>query len=326
MCLVNEISNADTVIATNGDRLTGKVKSMESGVLIIETEYNPEIKIPWDKIHSLITDAPIYVKLENGEELVGRALQPRAGGRLRVNDSNLGAVGFNVRSIEEITLRRKPAVEVHGFLNLSARATQGNNETESYHGDGEITARTASNRYLLGFAVNYGKNAQGFVQQDYLGYARYDYFFTERGYINTNVSVLHDRFRNLDRRTTAGMGLGYQLFGEEDLKLSFESGMNFIKEDFDNTSENSRAAARWSLNYEQNFFNNGLTLFHFDEILVDVRAPTKEILVTLRNGLRFPLFMNFIGTFQVNFDFNNDPALGTQKIDWGYLLGVGYEF
>lgn len=219
----------------------------------------------------------------------------------------------------------KPVVEIHGFLNVSARTTRGNNETDSYHGDGEITARTESNRYMMGFAVNYGKNAKGLVQQDYLGYARYDHFFTEKVFLNTNVSALHDRFRNLDLRTTAGMGLGYQLFGKEDLKLSFESGFNFIKEDFEDTSENSRAAARWASNYEQNFFDNGLTLFHYDEILVDVRAPTKEILVTLRNGLRFPLFMSFIGTFQVNVDFNNDPPPATQKLDLGYLFGVGYE-
>lgn len=96
VCFVSEVGSADTVIVTNGDRLTGKVKSMESGALIIETEYDPKIRIPWEQIQSLITDTPIFVKLHDGEELLGRMLESRAGGELRVHDRELGVRSLTI--------------------------------------------------------------------------------------------------------------------------------------------------------------------------------------------------------------------------------------
>lgn len=320
------ISNADTVVVKNGDRLTGKVKKMESGVLIIKTAYDPEIKIPWPQIQSLVTDTPIIIKLENGLRLVGRTVKSNNDNNLRIIDSGIGEVDFQLALVKEIRSHPKPPIEAHGYFNLSARTTRGNNKTDSYHGDGEVTVRKNKHRYVLGFAVNYGKNEEGIIQQDSLGYLRHDFFITNKLFFNNNVTALHDRFRDLDLRTTLGLGFGYQILDAEDHKLSVESGINYIKEDFQSSDDKNRAAARWALNYEQDFFDGGLTVFHYDEVLLGLGALKKEILVTLRNGLRIPLFLNFIGTLQINVDFNNDPAPDTQKTDLGYLLGVGYEF
>ncbi len=323
---VSNFSVADTVVIKNGDRLTGKIKKMEMGILIIKTTYDPEIKIPWTQIQSLITDAPIILKLEDGLRLVGRTVKSRNGSNLRIVDSEVGEVDFQLTSVKEIRLHPKPSVETHGHLNLSARTTRGNNETDSYHVDGEATVRTNKHRYVLGFAANYGKNNEGIIQQDSLGYLRHDFFIKSKLFFNNNITALHDRFRDLNLRMTLGLGFGYQIFDVEDHKLSVESGLNYIREDFQSADDKNRTAARWALNYEQNFFDGGLTAFHYDEVLLGLGAPTKEILVTLRNGFRIPLFLDFIGTFQVNVDFNSDPAPDTQKTDLGYLLGVGYEF
>lgn len=316
---------ADTVIVENGDRLTGKIKAMESGKLTIKTEYS-EIKLPWEQVKSLVTDAPIFVKLDGGTLLIGRAVNARSAGNLRIINGELGAMSLPLASVREIRLHPKPPVDVHGHLNVAARTTQGNSKTGSYHGDGEVTARTIKSRYLLGFAANFGKDENGISQQNSLGYVRYDYFLTDQWFLNSNFSVLHDRFRDLNLRTTIGLGAGYQFFETESLKLSVESGINYINEDFRNAGDDGRAAGRWALNYEQGFFDGGLTVFHYDEILVGIDALTKDILATLRNGLRFPLFMSFVGTVQVNINFDNNPAPGFKKADFAYLLGVGYEF
>lgn len=323
---VSKIGSADTVVVKNGDRLTGEVKKMESGALTIKTVYDPEIKIPWLQIQSLMTEAPIIIKLDDGTRLVGRAIKSYSDSNLRIVDNKAGEVGFLLSSVKEIRLHPKPLIETHGYFNLAARATRGNNETDSYHGDGEVTVRTNRHRYVLGFAVNYGKNNDGIIQQDSLGYLRHDFFISNRLFFNNNITVLRDRFRDLDLRTTIGLGFGYQLLDADDRKLSVESGLNYIKENFHSADDENRAAARWALNYEQDFFDGGLTAFHYDEVLLGLGDPTREILATLRSGLRFPLFLNFIGTLQINIDFNNEPAPDTQKTDLGYLLGMGYEF
>lgn len=321
-----QVCHADIVIMKNGDRLTGKVTSMKSDKLTIKTEYHAEVNIPWDQIRTLLTDRQIIVILDDGSRLNGKAVAAEQQDEMRINNTQIGSVSVPFASVKEIRLSPKPPVVLHGHLNVAARTTRGNSKTDSYHGDGEVVARTLKSRYTLGFATNFGKNDGDVSQQDTLGYVRYDYFLTQKWFLNSNFSVLHDRFRDLNLRTTVGLGAGHQFFEGEQLNLSVEGGVNYINEDFNNAPDDRRAAARWAMNYQQSFFDGKLTAFHYDEVLIGFTAPTKEILATLRNGFRFPLFMKFVGTLQLNIDFNNDPAPGDKKADLAYILGVGYEF
>ncbi len=71
--------HADSVVMTNGDRLSGQVISMADGQLVFATAFAGEVKIPWDKLRNLQSDTPVRVRLADGSLLIGQLLAAPAG-------------------------------------------------------------------------------------------------------------------------------------------------------------------------------------------------------------------------------------------------------
>ena len=51
--LASAAAVADTVVLANGDRLTGQVLLLDSGTLVLKTEYAGELHIKWDQAASV---------------------------------------------------------------------------------------------------------------------------------------------------------------------------------------------------------------------------------------------------------------------------------
>jgi hypothetical protein len=65
------IANDDRVIFTNGDRLTGEIKSLERGLLRFKTDAAGTIRIEWDDIAYVTSDQNIQVETEEGLRFLG---------------------------------------------------------------------------------------------------------------------------------------------------------------------------------------------------------------------------------------------------------------
>ena len=63
----------DTLIVSNGDELVGEIKSMERGVLIMETDYSDsDFKIEWDNVIKFHSERNFIVTLSEGERYYGK--------------------------------------------------------------------------------------------------------------------------------------------------------------------------------------------------------------------------------------------------------------
>ncbi|MDG2308545.1 MAG: DUF481 domain-containing protein [Candidatus Binatia bacterium] len=65
-------AHADTVKLANGDVITGKVKKLAEGKLVIKTDYAGELSIDTKHIVAVDTEAPFTVRWDDGSEKVGR--------------------------------------------------------------------------------------------------------------------------------------------------------------------------------------------------------------------------------------------------------------
>ena len=45
-----------------------------------------------------------------------------------------------------------------------------------------------------------------------------------------------------------------------------------------------------------------------------------------RTGVRLPLVSKFFASFQINYDFDNQPADGKDKYDAYWTFGLGWQF
>lgn len=81
-CLVGPLvtlAAADTVRLSNGDVVTGTVKQLADGSLVVKTDYAGEIKIEAKYITGVTTEKPFTVRWKDGSEKVGRLVLSSSG-------------------------------------------------------------------------------------------------------------------------------------------------------------------------------------------------------------------------------------------------------
>lgn len=315
-------AHADWVVLENGDRYTGTVQTLADGVLTFKTGFG-KLALPWDKVAQLETESPFLVTLKDGNKISG-ALETRDA-RLGFRDPALATLTVPPEQVVALGAPDAPAVAIEGRVSAGANVSQGNTEAQTYHADAEFIARTDRNRYTLGALVNYGEDEDEVIVDDASAFARYDHFFNERWYFNSNFSLGHDEFRDLDLRTTFGLGVGYQFVETPSHRAAAELGVSYIHENYETAPDESQPAARWAFNYLRRLGSASGPLFtHRHEILVGLDDPD-ETLLRSQTGIRSPLLGNLSGGFEVNFDYDWQPPLGTESQDVSYLLKLIYE-
>src|SRR5262249_56027048 len=63
---------ADIITLKNGDHITGKIKGVESGKLVIGTDYAGDIKIDWSKVAAFASDDAVTVQYDEFQRLYGK--------------------------------------------------------------------------------------------------------------------------------------------------------------------------------------------------------------------------------------------------------------
>lgn len=62
------LAQTDSLIMTNGESLSGEIKSLDRGVIIIETDYSDsDFKLEWDKVASIRTERKFLIINSSGD-------------------------------------------------------------------------------------------------------------------------------------------------------------------------------------------------------------------------------------------------------------------
>ena len=192
--------------------------------------------------------------------------------------------------------------------------------------DGEFIARTVKSRYTFGGELNTEKVDGDTTVENWLAFGKYDYFFLPKWFLYANTLFEHDKFADLDLRSTLGAGVGHQFFESDLLNLSAEVGPAYVNEDFIEDDDDDYSAGQWSINYDQFFFDNFVQLFHRQAGNMRL-SDTGQWLIRTRQGLRFPIYKGFTTTLQYNYNYNNRPsAAAEEKWDSKLMFLLGWQF
>jgi len=316
----------DEIQLANGDRISGRVLGMDNGTLQLETSYAGIISVHWNQVESLNTDDPVRVVLSDETSLKGSTESGEQGKMKLKMGKIVETVSFDLAEVQAINPQPddSPKVKLSGRVNVGLSSSSGNTDTESHHVDGEVVARTEKNRYTAGIEYNREEDENETTAKNYLGYAKYDHFLTQKWYGYANTLFEKDEFKDLKLRSTIGTGLGYQFYESELTNLYLESGLSFVNEDYEEGEDVDTLAGRWAVSFDKYFFNKLVQFFHFHEGYQGF-DETDNLFIRTRTGLRFPLSNSFRATFQYNYDWDNDPAPGEEREDTKYLFTLGYE-
>lgn len=332
LCLaVSQGAVADEVVMNNGDRLTGTVKTTKEGKLVLATSYAGDIEIALEDVKHISTDEPVKLVLDDQTKVSG-TLSATDGTEMRIEgdvDPELKTV--SVERIAAINPPVEPHLKISGQLNGGFERDRGNTDEDTYHVDGEAIFRWIDSRFSIKGDGDLEKNNNKKTKQKgNLGF-KYDYFFDnedflfhEQWYLWSGVLFEHDKFADLDLRTTVGLGPGYQVIDTERTELSLEAGPSYVWERFDESEDQDYASARWALDFRHQLFEQWqLKAFHNHTLIWSVE-DTNDYVFKSETGLRIPIFDRIQATLQFNFDRDNAPSDNAKKNDYETLITGGY--
>jgi len=319
-------SLADEVRLKNGDKLTGQVVRMEEEKLVLKTTYAGEITIAWKEVSSVMADDPVKVVLKDETALEGNTASIEDG-KMKLDTGKLESpASFSLADVKAINPEPVKPVKLTARVNASLINQRGNTNTDDYYFEGEFVARTEKNRYTLGGELANEKADGETTSENWLAYGNYSHFLDEKWYLYANTLLEHDKFKDLNLRTTLGAGGGYQIFETPLLNLSVSAGAAMVDENFDVAEDNDYPAGSWFVNYDQYFFEKFVQLFFAQTGYVSLE-DAKDWFLKTRTGLRFPLYKGFTATLQYNFDWDNQPSEDAEtEENTKFLFLLGYQF
>ena len=128
---------------------------------------------------------------------------------------------------------------------MGGNASEGNTDEINASLDLEATMRTENVRFNIRFLYNYGEDDNRVTTRNWLGSLKYDYFLNS-WYTYLAVEMYNDKFEDVDLRTAAGPGLGYQFWDEASKSLALEAGMTYLSENLKEGEDDQWINARFA--------------------------------------------------------------------------------
>jgi putative salt-induced outer membrane protein YdiY len=320
--------SADEIRLQNGDRISGDIVSKAGDTLTVRTDYAGELAIRWSDVASISTTAPIDIMLQGTGAPVRGTLQPGAKGGAVVHGAAGAARDISLADIAY--LNPKPfesgrGTSYSGRAMLSAAYANGNTESERIFGDAEFAARAKRYRYAVTGRIDRRKEPLVETQSAWLLGANYDRFFdaTQFGYVRGSLE--HDRAKDIDQRTTVGVGYGLQVLDTPAAQLTLRGGLDYVVIDRLTASGERYPALGWGVKASYSPWGARLQLFHEQDGFWNLQE-TGTVTVRSRTGVRVPLIERFNATAQLNVDWERTPAPGRVPTDRILLLGMDYTF
>jgi len=261
--VLSPISDADELVLSNGDRITGEIKKVWDAEISIEPAYADEFNVDTDVIAFIESDREFEIELTDGREVVAKLSGADADGNqiLEVDGQNIVAPLASLYELNEID----DPVEWDSYIDWSTSVNSGNTESLNTRLRADSTLQIGDHRHIgeLTF-VREEQNSISTKEQDLLGY-NYNWLFRDPWFFSTAISVERDPIRELGHRAVLSAGIGRDIWNSPRLSLNMQVGAGVITEKIGNSNEDSSALV-WRLRYRQDLFDEDLTIFHDNSI------------------------------------------------------------
>ena len=202
------LSDSPRTALRNGDLINGQVIRMDENKLIFKTSYAGEISVDWAEVINLITDEPIKVILTDGTALEGFSREASAN-MMRIETEKLEAPSdFKLSEVARNQSGRKASGKNNS---PHERGTHPRERQHRYRRSCDWTVnlslRTEKSRYSFGGELNIEKVDGDTTVENWLAFGNYDYFVIQKWFLYANTLFEHDKFADLDLRSTLGVGV-----------------------------------------------------------------------------------------------------------------------
>jgi Protein of unknown function, DUF481 len=331
VCSPAQERRQDVVVMNNGDHVTGRVKRLKNGLLIIETAYvSGNIGLDWNQVQSVQSTATFQIVLNNGQRLVGK-IEKVSGEKAKHQDFLIreatGEVEVPSTSIAEID-SKKPTFwrQLQGGIDVGYSFTSGNSQS-TLNADTNATYRAKGWQIATSLDSTFnGQSGRSKTNRED-GQVTLTKFLNRNSFIGTLSDFLHSSQQDLNLRTTLGGGYGRYFKRTTNTNLAWLGGLVYVHESFGTTAGNpSGQTMEAVVGLQYNYVR-----FNFGQFQSQLRTfpgltDTGRVRLTTNNSLSIKLRNNFYLNFTFWDNFDSRPPLTARKNELGTSTGIGWSF
>jgi putative salt-induced outer membrane protein YdiY len=320
----------DKLTLTNGDVLTGTIKTMGDGKITITSPVLGDITVPIADVSNMTTQAGVELMTKTGDRFVQRRILGIEGGSLKLEGAEP-----RVLALDNLDRINPPAVieaTWAGTFKLNALYIDGNTDRRSAGSSFDASRRSKTDRVQADASFYYSEDKNQTTGQWVLndrhaeGGIKYDYFLSDRWYLWTTVRALGDTLADIELRFTAATGLGYTLIEDKTTLFVLEAGVAYVSEEYRSNSPSSDyAAVRFAYKYNKTI-SDRTKLLHSVEVLESVKNQD-DVLVHGKTEIVTSLSKSMLASLGWIIDYDNTPApLAKERVDNRVELSIGWSF
>jgi hypothetical protein len=317
----------DTIVSRDGNMLVGEIKSLEKGVLFLETSYSDkDFNIEWDKVSEVRSDRTFLIYLSDGRRLNGS-----------VHSSPGGDPGFVVISgafgnliIDELLMifYMKPVERSFiGKLDASIELGYSYTKTQNHH--------QFNSRSNLGyFAETWGADASFNInrsRQDSVATTRRTegtvgarLFLRKSWFLALSNNFLQSDEQKLELRSTTNFLTGHFLINTYKTYWGVGVGFAYNNERFQ-TDDPDVQSGEGLLSSELNLFaHENLSLLTAIKVYPGITVKGR-IRSDFKFDLKYDLPLDFFIKLGFSHNYDNKPVEGASRQDYVIQTTFGWE-
>lgn len=320
-------AKTDVVILVNGDAITGEVKTLDFGTLNYSTDSMGTVQIDWEDIVALQSNQSLQIEVASGTRYFGNLLP---AGRLKVIAVGRGE---NVQELDLKDVVRITTIDMDDKLwqRLEGSVSFGfdtDKASDVTNGHLNANVRYLTRTYVLNFEItsSFTNQQEAPTTEDHtysLGYRR---FRGDRWFTGWFGAAEKNDAQGIDRRLTAGGGLGRYLVQSNTNQFSLLGGLvatneHYVGSDPNDTKAEAVVAAQYLHRRLEQANDISLTSNIFP-LISDPSSYRWNSNLTVRQEIIDDLFFDLT----MYYKYQTDPPAGANKEDYGVTTSIGYSF
>ncbi len=316
---------SDEVVFKNGDKLTGKIESMEGGKLILTSKVAGKITVDIKDISTFSSTSPIALKMDDGTIIHQPIIAGPPGQVALAPGGPIAPQNIPLSHVKYVNFKD----DWTGALVAGGSLIRGNTDSDSLNFGAHGVRRGERDRITLDAGYLYARTRISTGQKEetandwWIG-GQYDYFFTQKFYGYGNAKVERDIIAGISLRLTPGGGIGYQWFDRPDFHLKTEAGISWLYRDYSHDGSDETVAARLAYHVDKKL-SPQFSIFHDFEYFPGLENLNNYYFDT-DLGVRADITPRFFTEAKVLYKYDARPAPGKGSNDQQFLLGVGWNF
>ena len=315
----------DSLVFMNGDEMDGEIKSMDRGIVVVETYYSEnDFQIEWDYVKEIYTESQFLIELSNGDKYHGK-LSTSEELQIQIHTKENNIIPCTIEDIVYLSPVKDRFIDrLSASIDIGIDMTKSNNLRS-------LTSRSfvgyKSDEWSSDLSLNYLHSKQD-ETEDIIrteSALNYRHILPKRFYGIGTISTLSNTEQKLDLRLNAQLGLGQFLVRTIRSYWGIKLVFNRNIEQYSGEAED-RDSWEGYLGTELNLFDIGdfrllIILMAYPSITEKGRWRSDSKL-----DIKYDLPLNFYINMGISFNYDNRPVEGASKTDYVLQTGFGWEW